>query len=311
MRSKEEVKRIILKKIKEVFFILKEGILAIDKPFGITSFDVIFKLRQILNIKKMGHSGTLDPIATGVLPIFFGKATKVISFLQNTDKEYVARFKFGVETDTKDYTGKVIKTTKKVILKKELEEKIKEFKGKIWQTPPMYSAVKVNGKPLYLLARKGEVVERKKRQIFIYSLKCVDFNETSQEGELKVLCSSGTYIRSLICDLAKALESFGVLTELKRTKACGFCLNECLTLEEVKNLKEKEMLELKIYDKEYPFLNLKKIVLDELQAKQFMNGVKIKIKKPAEENMFRIYYKNFIGFAHYEDGFLKADRVFV
>ena len=183
----------------------------------------------------MGHTGTLDPIATGVLPVFFGNATKAIGFLQNTDKEYLATLKFGVKTNTKDLTGKILVEEKTNVKKEELAKILKGFIGEIEQIPPMFSAVKLNGVALYKLARKGETVKRKKRVVKIHSLELVEFNEKEQTAKFKVLCSSGTYVRSLIEDVAKKLGTVAVMTSLKRTKLGNFKLKDAYSINDILN----------------------------------------------------------------------------
>ena len=280
----------------------------VNKPSGITSFDVVYKIRKMLNVKKVGHSGTLDPLATGVLPIFFGKATKAISFLKNSDKEYVAHFKFGVKTDTGDITGRPLKKEKSDVLEKDLNKVLVKFIGKIPQIPPMYSAVKIKGVPLYKLARKGEVVERKERFVEIYSLKIVEFSEEKQEGRLKIFCSSGTYVRTLIEDIATKLDTYGTLLELNRTKASGFFLENCLKLEEIKNFNEEGRLDFFILPIEKIFGNLKRVNLNLKDQKRFLNGVLLSYFENVEEKeLLCVYGDRFLGLAHKENGFLKID----
>lgn len=247
------------------------------------------------------------------MPVFYGKATKAINFLQDKDKEYVARFKLGVKTDTKDITGKILKEEKSSVLKEELEKVLGLFIGKIYQIPPMYSAVKVSGVALYKLARQGKVVERKKRKVLIYSLKCLEFDEKNQEGVLKIFCSSGTYIRTLVEDISLKLGTYGVLLELERTKACGFSIEESLKIEEVKKLKEEERLEKYIKTIEEIFKNLREVRLNSKEQEKFLNGVRLKVdemKNFKEKEMVRVCGEKFLGLAHNENGFLKIERVF-
>lgn len=247
------------------------------------------------------------------MPIFYGKATKTINFLQNKDKEYIARFKLGVKTDTKDITGKILKEENTSVLKEDLEKVLELFIGRIFQIPPMYSAVKVSGVALYKLAREGRVVERKKREVVVYSLKCLEFDEKKQEGVLKIFCSSGTYIRTLVEDISLKLGTYGVLLELNRTKACGFSIEESLKIEEVRRLKEEEKLEEHIKTIDEVFKNLRKVRLNLKEEKKFLNGVRLKIdetKNIKEKEMVRVYGGKFLlGFAHNENGVLNIDRV--
>ncbi len=259
----------------------------------------------------MGHTGTLDPIATGVLPVFFGNATKAISFLQNTDKEYLATLKFGVKTNTKDLTGKILVEEKTNVKKDELAKILKSFIGEVEQTPPMFSAVKFNGVALYKLARKGETVKRKKRIVKIHSLELIEFNEKEQTAKFKVLCSSGTYVRSLIEDVAKKLGTVAVMTSLKRTMACGFFLKECFSLKELESLKEKNELNLAFKPVEDIFLNLKRVNISLKEKEKLLNGEKIKIEEKIKENeLVRVYKEEFLGIASFKEGFLCVNKIF-
>lgn len=259
----------------------------------------------------MGHSGTLDPMAVGVLPIFLNKATKAIAHLNNTDKEYLAEFKFGIKTDTKDITGTILKEQKAYVEKEDLIKCLNFFKGEIFQTPPMYSAVKFNGVSLYKLARKGIVVKRKQRKVKIYGLNCVEFNKKTQSGILKISCSSGTYVRSLVEDLAAKLNTIGVLTNLKRTKACGFCLEKSLTLKEVERLKKSNKLNEYIVSIEELFLNLNSLKLNSAQQKFFLNGAKLELKSDGEKDgFFRVYGTKFLGIGVLKDYVLKVEKNF-
>jgi tRNA pseudouridine55 synthase len=205
-------------------------ILNINKPQGWTSFDVIKKIRSICKIKKLGHAGTLDPFATGVLIICIGKATKKINELTALDKEYIGEIELGISTDTLDVTGKVL-SKKEIpkILKEEFEEICKKFIGEIEQIPPMYSAKRINGKRLYNLARKGIVVERKTKKVTIYNIKVVDFNLPIIK--LKVSCSKGTYVRTLADDIGNTIGCGAYLKSLVRTKAGQFKIEDSLNIE--------------------------------------------------------------------------------
>ncbi len=233
--------------------------------------------------------------------------------MQDKDKTYLAKFRLGVKTDTKDITGKILKEEKTIVKKEELEKVLELFVGKIFQIPPMYSAVKVSGVALYKLARQGKVVKRKEREVLIYGLKCLEFDEKNQEGVLKVFCSSGTYIRTLVEDIALKLGTYGVLLELERTKACGFSIEESLKIEEVKKLKEEEKLEKYIKTIDEIFKDLGKVSLTLKEQEKFLNGVNLRVdemKNFKEKEMVRVYGEKFLGLAHNENGFLKIDRVF-
>lgn len=212
---------------------MENGIICIDKPAGFTSFDVIAKLRGILKMKKLGHSGTLDPMATGVLPVFAGTATRAAELIPDKDKEYRAHFRLGYVSDTLDCTGNVTATGGALPGEEALREAAKAFVGEIMQVPPMYSAVQVNGQRLYDLARKGLEVERTPRKVTVYYLDIPCYDPLTGEGEMILSCSKGTYIRSVIADIGEKCGCGGIMTALRRTRACGFTLDDCLTLEMV------------------------------------------------------------------------------
>lgn len=212
------------------------GILIINKEKGFTSHDVVAKLRGILHTKKIGHTGTLDPDAVGVLPVCIGRATKVCSLLTDTDKTYEAVIRFGVITDTLDMTGQILEKRPVQVTKEQLVEALAAFVGEIEQLPPMYSAVKVNGKRLYELARKGQEVERKKRRITIHELTLLSEKLEEALCSIRVICSKGTYIRSLCADIGERLGCGAAMQSLIRTKAGGFSIGQARTLSEVEAL---------------------------------------------------------------------------
>ena len=207
------------------------GFLNVYKPKGMTSHDVVAKLRKITKIKQIGHTGTLDPFAEGVLPICIGKATRLIEYLQD-DKEYVATVQFGKTTDTYDLEGSVTEEFNKKVSKSEVLEKLKEFEGEIQQIPPIYSAIKLNGKKLYDYARAGQTVEIEPRVVFISKIELLSFDEENQQAEILVACSKGSYIRSIAYDLRKKLNSGGYLLKLIRTKAGKFGIKAVVALSE-------------------------------------------------------------------------------
>lgn len=215
------------------------GVLLINKEKAYTSFDVVAVVRGLTGQKKAGHTGTLDPNATGVLPVLLGTATKAQDVIPCHDKQYVASFRFGVATDTLDIWGAVTEEKPSSLTAKAIEDALGAFCGEIEQLPPMYSAVSVNGKRLYQYAREGKQVERRARRVTVYSLSLLSFDEDAQSGTLAVSCSGGTYIRTLIDDLARSLGTLGVMTDLVRTEACGYRLEDCITLGELKALREK------------------------------------------------------------------------
>lgn len=212
------------------------GIIIVYKEQGFTSHDVVAKMRGILHTKKIGHTGTLDPDAEGVLPLCVGKATKVCDLLTGWDKSYVATVQFGITTDTLDMTGKVLSETPSDVTREELEEIIPEFLGEILQTPPMYSAIKVQGKRLYEMAREGKVIEREPRPVTIHQLRVLEFNQKKQQFTMEVTCSKGTYIRSLCQDIGQRLNCGAAMAHLVRDRVGRFCLKEAKTLDEIQQM---------------------------------------------------------------------------
>ena len=263
------------------------GILCIDKPVEYTSFDVVARIRGMSKTKKVGHGGTLDPMATGVLPVFLGTATKAVSLLPNNNKRYLATFQLGIKTDTLDSYGKILSKTKSYIKTEQLEQILPDFRGEISQLPPMYSAVRVNGRRLYDFAREGKEIERTPRMVTVYQLELTDFDEASQRGGLDISCSKGTYIRTIIQDIGERLSVGGVMTGLVRTEACGFTLDDCLTLEQVQERTQagcliQELIPVDRAFRDYPLLRL-----NEVQADKFRHGVKLDLN--------RIQYMDFPG----------------
>ena len=251
------------------------GLIPVFKPSGWTSFDVIAKLRGILHIKRLGHAGTLDPMATGVLPVFVGKATKACDILPDSDKAYEAGFVLGVTTDTQDMTGKVLSGSDKAVSREELEAALSNFRGEIMQLPPMYSAVKVGGQRLYDLARQGKEVERQPRKITVYEAELKEYDETARKGKLFISCSKGTYIRTIIHDLGAALGCGGAMTSLCRTAAAGFSLEECLTMEQLAGMPAEEAVRPLIT----AFAGYTKVRLDKHCTAMYKNGVKLRCEQ--------------------------------
>lgn len=256
------------------------GIICVDKPQGFTSFDVIAKMRGILKMKRLGHAGTLDPMATGVLPVFAGRATKACDILPDHDKTYEAAFRFGITTDTQDVTGTVTKERPASVTTEQLEKVLESFRGEIMQVPPMYSAVSVGGKRLYDLARKGIEVEREARAVTIYCLEITEFDKAEQSGTLKISCSKGTYIRTLINDIGEALGCGGIMTSLVRTAACGFTLSDCVTLEQLQAAADSggDFTEF-VRPIETVFEGLPTVRLSSAQERMYRNGVKLSLDK--------------------------------
>ena len=288
------------------------GIIALKKGENITSFFAVNKVRRIIGEKKCGHTGTLDPNATGVLPIAVGGATRFIELLPTHRKAYTATFKTGACTDTLDIWGQVTATFDKEVTFDEIKEVALSFKGEIMQLPPMYSALKKDGVRLYELARQGIEVEREKRKCEIYELTV----EKAENGEYSLYCecSAGTYIRTLINDIGEALGCGAVMTSLCRSYACGIELSECFTLEELQELKEKDELYKALIplDKligEYP-----EITVTENQAKRFSNGgslMRERLKGNLENGLYRVYGNGeFLGLGELDNENLKVKRVF-
>lgn len=212
------------------------GFLNVYKPVGMTSHDVVSKLRKLTNIKQIGHTGTLDPFAEGVLPVCIGKATRLIEFLED-DKEYLATVQFGVSTTTYDREGEVIYTSDKKLVSEDVKNALKAFEGEISQLPPIYSAIKVKGKKLYEYARSGQEVEIKPRKVTIENIELKSFDEKLQQAEILIKCSKGTYIRSIANDLGQKLECGAHLIKLVRTQAGKFKVENSVKLEEIDVIK--------------------------------------------------------------------------
>ena len=276
-----------------------EGIIVVNKPKGITSFDVIRKLKKILKTKKIGHTGTLDPLATGVMLICIGKATKLASDLEAKDKVYIADFDIGYATDTYDIEGKKIAENIIEISKENLEQSIKKFIGNIKQVPPMYSAIKIDGNKLYHLARKGIEVERPERDVTIEYINLLDFKDNKAKIETKV--SKGCYIRSLIYDIGQDLGTYATMTALQRKQVGDYSLEDSYSLEQIEEMVLnndfkflKTIEEIFSYDK-YSLQTEKELTL-------YKNGNTVKIKENLENKKYRIYFQDeFIGLANVEN----------
>lgn len=256
------------------------GILLIDKPQGWTSFDVIGKLRGILRMKRLGHAGTLDPMATGVLPVFVGYATKACGILPDDTKAYRAVFQLGQTSDTQDCTGEILETHDfDGITEGNVLTALSGMTGEVDQIPPMYSAVKVDGKKLYELARQGKTVERAARRVRIDALQLPEFDPASGQGVLEITCGSGTYVRTIIHDLGQTLGCGAVMTALCRTVSNGFPIERCITLEEAQRLSDADSIETALVPIEAVFAPLPKIRLSETQTRLYRNGVKLALDR--------------------------------
>lgn len=288
------------------------GILIINKEKGCTSHDIVYKVKKIFN-EKVGHTGTLDPLAEGVLPILIGKGTLCSKYLINHDKKYVVNLALGQKTETADLEGKIIEEKKipdKSLAQNEIEKVLKSFIGKQQQMPPIYSAIKVNGKKLYEYARKGQNVEIKPREIEIYDIKLMNIDAQKKQIQFEVFCGKGTYIRSLCEDIAEKLETVGYMESLKRIQVGDFKIEESSKIQELEENKEDtKYLESKIISVEEIFKNKEKIKLDDKKMQLFLNGVKI--TQNQENDIYRIYNKNekFIGIGIIQDKLLKRDII--
>ena len=263
------------------------GFINIYKPKGMTSHDVVGILRRITGIKQIGHTGTLDPFAEGVLPVCIGKATRLIEYL-NDDKEYIATVKFGSNTETYDLEGKVTETFDTKVSRDALIQALQNFEGEISQIPPLYSAIKVNGKRLYEYARKGENVEVKPRQVTIFKIELKAFDEENQTADILIACSKGTYIRSIAYDLGKLLNCGGHLVKLVRTRAGSFMVGETSSLENLRGYPElvKENL---INPREV--LELPQIEINDFEHDRVLHGMAIDNKTNYADFVILIYNK--------------------
>lgn len=256
---------------------LPGGVLAVRKGEGVTSHDVVNRVRRLYNTKRVGHAGTLDPMATGVLVVLVGRAAKACEYISSDRKTYRATLRLGLTTDTEDITGEVLTRSDEIPDADRVVAVCREFVGELKQIPPMYSALKVNGRKLYDLARQGKTVEREARDITIFSLEC-KATESKTDYILTVSCSGGTYIRTLCADIGAKLGCGGVMATLERCEACGISIDECYTLEELENLSENERRGL-ILPTERLFDDLKAVKLPAFFEKLFRDGCPIYQKK--------------------------------
>ena len=294
------------------------GILLVDKPEGWTSHDVVAKLRGVLGERRMGHSGTLDPMATGLLIVFAGRATRAVSFSESEEKCYQARLRLGMETDTQDITGTVLRTCPQRVTRAELEAVLPRFRGEIEQVPPMYSAISQNGVRLYKLARQGIEVERESRTVNISSISLVGCDEKNGEYTISVECSAGTYIRSLVADIGEKLGCGAVMTALRRTKANGFPIDGCITLDELAELAQSGKIEEKIIPIEQALDSYRFVTVTEPQARRFRNGGELSLdrlylKAPQENELVRVIApgNEFLGMGEVSDGEIKVKRLLI
>lgn len=289
-----------------------DGIIVINKPKGCTSHDIVYKIKKLFN-RKVGHTGTLDPMAEGVLPILVGKGTLLSKYLINHNKKYVVKLQLGIKTDTADSEGKVIeeKDVNVDFLNEENIIKIlKSFIGKQEQIPPIYSAIKVNGKKLYEYARKGQEIELKPRKIEIYYINLINYSAKEKQVEFEVFCGKGTYIRSLCEDIANKFETVGYMKELKRIQVGDFNIEDSVTIEDLQNnVDDEKYIDSRIISIEKLFSKSNIIKLDIRKLELFLNGVKL--TQNFDNGIYRIYDKGdkFIGIGVVENNLLKRDIV--
>ena len=271
---------------------MNDGVLLIHKPYGVTSFDVVARIRRLYGTKQVGHTGTLDPIATGLLPVLVGRAVKASEFLTEKDKEYVAGLRLGLTTDSEDVTGNILTQSESIPDRETVLRTAKGFVGEIMQIPPMYSALKVGGEKLVDLARKGIVIEREARPITVHEL---DIEGDGADYTMRVFCSKGTYIRTLCADIGKSLGCGGVMSSLIRTKTGAFSLENAYTLEALEAMTPDERSAL-LLPTETLFTHLPKVTLSDFFAGLSRNGCEIYQKKIGSSHplgaMLRVYDKN-------------------
>lgn len=279
------------------------GVLLVNKHEGVTSHDIVNKIRRLYGTKKVGHTGTLDPLATGVLPILIGRSAKASEYLLSENKEYVAHLRLGLTTDTEDITGKVLTTSESIPTKGEFFEACRHFEGEITQIPPMYSALKVNGQKLVDLARQGIEIERQGRKITIYSIIPEEVSEIEGIYRIRVACSKGTYIRTLCADIGAFLGCGATMTQLERTVSGNFKIEDTYTIEQLENMSLEERTSLLIPTEEL-FAEAEAVTLPDFYSRLFRSGCEIylaKIKKQFPVDTFLRVYDG--------DGFLALGQV--
>ena len=290
-----------------------DGIIIINKTKGCTSHDIVYKIKKMLN-EKVGHTGTLDPMAEGVLPILIGKGTLASKYLINHDKKYIVELQLGTKTDTADGEGRIVKqqpVNKEILTTKNIEKILQSFVGKQEQIPPIYSAIKINGKKLYEYARKGQEIELKPRKIEIYNIKLINYSVEEKQIKFEVLCGKGTYIRSLCEDIAIKFGTVGYMKSLKRIQVGDFKIEDSITIEELNNIIQKNELDKAktIITLEKLFEKIPSIRLDNRKLELFLNGVMLTQKQ--NEGVYKIYNQKdeFIGTGTIKDNLLKRDII--
>lgn len=281
------------------------GIVIVDKPQGWTSQDVTARLRRVFSTRRIGHGGTLDPMATGVLPVFVGRATRAVEFFEHAEKTYEATLRLGMKTDTQDITGTVLEERPVTVTEQDILNVLPAFRGEILQIPPMYSALKVNGQKLYDLARKGKEVERQPRPITIHELELLHFD--GQDARIRVRCSKGTYIRTLCEDMGEKLGCLGCMAALRRTRAGEYTIEKAVPLQ---TLLDAENPEQYLLSMDSPFLGYPAVTLSENQERRCRNGNAFTLRVP--DGTYRAYGKNggFLMLARVENGVMSTIKSF-
>ncbi len=296
------------------------GIINVYKEKGYTSHDVVAKMRGILKMKKIGHTGTLDPDAVGVLPVCMGKGTKLVDMITDKDKTYEAVLKLGITTDTQDMTGTVLKTTDVNVSYEDIERVIKSYIGEYFQLPPMYSAIKVDGKKLYELARQGKEIERERRKVHIKNITILEYSGEEQEVRMIVDCSKGTYIRTLLHDIGDTLGCGGTMKSLTRTAVGNFRIEEALKLQEIESLAREDRLLSYVKPVDELFITYDKVTVEREFHKLVFNGNifyknQILQKNDTFTDNVRVYDSddNFVGIYHYntQENLFKPVKMFL
>ncbi|MCQ2417747.1 MAG: tRNA pseudouridine(55) synthase TruB [Oscillospiraceae bacterium] len=277
------------------------GVLVMNKPRGFTSFDVIGKLRGILKMRRLGHTGTLDPMAEGVLPVLVGTAARACDILPDETKSYRAGFRLGVVTDTQDVTGTVLSQSTFHVTDAQLQDVFERLTGDIMQIPPMFSAVQINGKRLYELAREGKEIERPARKVHIAEIICEAFDPETGEGIVSITCGKGTYVRTILHDAGQMLGCGCIMKSLVRTAACGFRLEDAMTFEVVQKYADEGKIPQILIPTDRLFQSLPSLQLNASQTKHYRNGVKLNLcqLKLRDSDRYRVYAEDdtFLGLA--------------
>ncbi len=289
-----------------------DGLIVINKPLGRTSHDMVNFVRRLFGIKKVGHTGTLDPDATGVLPICIGKATKAADMLTASDKAYRAQLVLGMTTDTLDASGDVLSEQPVSVTREQFEKAILDFIGEIEQIPPMFSAIKRDGKKLYELARQGISVEREKRKVTIFGIKIIDIDMENYTAVIDVECSKGTYIRTLCEDIGMKLGCGAYMNTLERTKSAGFSAENSLHPQQLLAMKAEGSLDSAVIPVDRLFLEYDKVVLNDFLSQKAKNGVRIRKNGLIEGAFYRVYAneEEFLCISKYTDGELVLEKAF-